>query len=90
MEAPIPELPPGFDQRVMRAVRRSSQPLGHYRRMLIVGYGLVSAVTCAVVMRGQGLGWWAVAGTTLAPLALVAVTRPAWRAGRTSVRPGAT
>ncbi len=57
MAAPVPSLPPDFDQRLMREVRRSSQPLDRYRRILLDGYGLVSVVASAVVMRGQGLDW---------------------------------
>lgn len=80
MAAPIPDLPPDFDQRLMRAVQRSSEPLGHYRQILFIGYGVVSAVTCAVVMRGQGLDWGPIAGMILAPLALVVIARSMWRA----------
>jgi len=54
MAAPVPSLPPDFDQRLMREVRRSSQPLDRYRRILLTGYGLTSVVASAVVMRGKG------------------------------------
>ena len=86
MAAPVPGLPPDFEQRLMRAVRRGSQPLDRYRRILLTGYGLTSAVTSAVVMRGQGLDWGATAGMILAPLALVAAARSAWRATHTTMR----
>jgi hypothetical protein len=75
LAAPIPSLPPDFDQRLVREMRRSSQPLDRYRRILLTGYGLLSVVVSAVVMRGQGLDWGAIAGLTLAPLALVAAAR---------------
>jgi hypothetical protein len=86
MAAPIPSLPPDFDQRLMREVRRSSQPLDRYRRILLTGYGLTSVVASAVVMRGQGLGWGAISATIIAPLALLAVACPAWRATHTTMR----
>ena len=79
MAAPVPSLPPDFDQRLMREVRRSSQPLDRYRRFLLTGYGLTSVVTSAVVMRGQGLDWGAISVMILGPLALVAVARWARR-----------
>jgi hypothetical protein len=85
MAAPVPSLPPDFDQRLMREVRRSSQPLDRYRRILLTGYGLTSVVASAVVMRGQGLDWGAIAGMILAPLALVAAARSAWRATHTTI-----
>ena len=72
MAAPVPSLPPDFDQRVMRELRRSSQPLDRFRRTLLIGYGLMSVVASAVVMRGQGLDWGPIAALILAPLAVVA------------------
>lgn len=52
LAAPAPTLPPEFDRRVLRALRQNSPLLDRYRRVVIAGYGLASAVTCAVVMRG--------------------------------------
>jgi hypothetical protein len=75
MAAPVPSLPPDFDQRLMREVRRSSEPLNRYGRILLAGYGLTSVVVSAVVMRGQGLGWSAISVMILAPLALITATR---------------
>ena len=75
LAAPVPSLPPDFDQRLMREVRRGSQPLDRYGRILLTAYGLISVITCGVVMRGQGLGWGAIAVTILGPLALVAAAR---------------
>ena len=75
MAAPVPSLPPDFDRRVLRAVRRQSEPLDTYHRNLLASYGLVSALVSAVVMRGQGLPWGAVAALVLAPLVLLAVAR---------------
>jgi hypothetical protein len=72
LAAPLPNLPPDFEQRVMREVRRRSQPLGHYRLALFSGYALTSIVASAVVMRGQGLNWSAIALLVLSPLAVVA------------------
>jgi hypothetical protein len=75
LSAPVPSLSPGFDERLSREVRRGSQPLNPKGRMLLAGYGLLSAAVCVVVMHGQGLGWEAIALMTLGPLALVAAAR---------------
>jgi hypothetical protein len=72
LAAPVPRLPADFDQRLMREVRRSSQPLDRYRGILLTLYGLTSVVTSAVVMRGQGLEWGIISVMILGPLALVA------------------
>ena len=86
MAAQIPHLPAGFDERVVRNVGRKPgrgwRPLDRSSRLLLAGYGFVSMVTSAIVMRSQGLGWLAISCTTLTPLVL-AVTRPLWRAART-------
>lgn len=82
MAAPIPNLPKDFEQRVMRGVRRRSQPLDRWGRMLLAGYGVVSIITCAVILRGGGLDWAAVSGTIVGPLAVVAAGGWAWRAIR--------
>ena len=87
--APVPSLPPDFDQRLMCEVRRGSQPLDRYRRILLTGYGLMSVATSAVVMRGQGLDWGAISVMILGPLALVAAARWAWRATYTTMGHGA-
>jgi hypothetical protein len=89
MAAPVPRLPLDFDERLMREVRRSSQPLDRYRRIPLTGYGLTSVVTSAAVMRGQGLGWGAISVMILGPLALVAAARWARRATYTTMRHGA-
>ena len=86
MAAPVPSLPPDFDQRVMRELRQGSQVLDRYRRILLAGYGLVSVLTSALVMRGQGLNWAAVAGTVLGSLALVAAVSWVRRVARTTLR----
>jgi hypothetical protein len=84
--APVPTLPPDFDQRLMRELRQGSQVPDQYRRILLAGYGLISVVTSAVVMRGQGLDWRTIAVMTLGPLALVATVPLARRATQTSMR----
>jgi hypothetical protein len=89
MARPVPSLLPDFDQRLMRELRRSSQPLDRYRRILLTGYGLTSVLTSAVVMRGQGLDWGAISVMILGPLALVAVARWARRTTYTTMGHGA-
>ena len=92
LAAPVPSLPPDFEQRLMRELRQSSQPLAldatgrRYRRILLTGYGLTSVVTSAVVMRGQGLDWGAIALLVLGPLVLVATVSWARRATHTTMR----
>jgi len=84
MAARIPELSPDFDERIMRRVtrkaRRGSLSLDRYGRLLLTGYGVVSVATCAVIMRSQGLGWWAIASAALVPLVLALAAGPIWRA----------
>ncbi len=82
MAAPIPELPRDFDQRVVREIRHRSQESRRFRKILLGGYGLVSVVVSAVVMRGEGLGWGPVALMVLGPLALVAAVPWAMRTRR--------
>ncbi len=89
MAAPVPSLPPDFDQRLMREVGRSSQPLDRYRRILLAGYGLTSVVTSALIMRGHGLDWGAIAVMIIGPLALVVGARWARRAIYTTMGHGA-
>ena len=91
LAAPVPNLPPDFDHRLMREVGRTSQPLDRYSRFMLAGYGLTSVVTSALVMRGHGLGWGAIAVMIIiGPLALVVAARWAQRATYTTVGQGAT
>jgi len=71
MAAPVPSLPPDFEQGVMRELRQDLQVPDRYRRILLNGYGLISVVTSAEVMRGQGLDWGPIAVMILGPLTLV-------------------
>jgi hypothetical protein len=89
MAAPVPSLPPDFDQRVMRELRQRSPALDRYRRVLLTCYGLISVVISTVVMSGEGLGWVSIAVTILGPLSLVAAVPWAWRATHTTIRPNA-
>ncbi len=85
MSAPVPALPPDFNQRVLRRVRRSTKPLNRYSCVLFTGYGLSALVTSAVIMRGGGLGWGPIA-EILTPLALFS----AWRVAHTTLHRDAT
>jgi hypothetical protein len=86
MAAPVPSLPPDFDQRLMRELRQSFRPLDRYRPILLTCYGLISVVTSTVVMRGQGLDWGPIAVMILGPLTLVATVPWARRAVRRTMR----
>jgi hypothetical protein len=80
MAAPVPRLSPDFEQMLSREVRQRSSGCDRYGGILLAGYGAVSAATSILVMRGQGLGWGAIAAMTLGPLAMVeAVRRKQWR-----------
>ena len=88
LAAPVPSLSPDFDQRLMREVRRGSQPLDRYGRILLAGYGLMSALTCGVVMRSRGLDWGAITVTIIGPLALIAAARWTRRRTHTTMKHG--
>jgi hypothetical protein len=75
MSAPVPRLSPAFHQILSRGLRRRSQPPTQYGRILLAGYGVISATTSILVMRGQGLGWLAIAVLTLGPLAALELAR---------------
>lgn len=75
MAAPVPRLSPTFHQNVSRELRRRSAPPVIFGVDLLVGYGLVSVVTCAVVMHGQGLSWPAIAPLTVVPFGILEVAR---------------
>ena len=86
MTGPVPRLAPDFDERVMRELRRRSEPMGRSRRLLLAGYGTMSVAVSAIVMRGQGLGWGMTMGMILAPCVVIAVVRLAQRASQVGVR----
>lgn len=75
MAAPVPRLSPDFHQILARELRRRSQPPNQFGRILLAGYGVMSAVASIVVMRGQGLGWVMIAVMTLGPLATLELAR---------------
>ena len=75
LAAPVPLLPPDFNQVLSREVRRRSQGPNRYGRILLAGYGVMSAAVCIVVMRGQGVGWGVIAVMTLGPLAMIEAAR---------------
>lgn len=80
MNAPVPGLPPDFERRVMREVRRRAEPLDRRGRLFLAAYAVISAVISAMVMREQGLEWGTTAAAILAPLVLVVVARAVRRA----------
>jgi hypothetical protein len=75
MAAPVPRLSPDFHQVLSRELRRRSQPPNQFGRILLAGYGGVSAVVSIVVMRSQGLGWVAITVMTLGALATLELAR---------------
>ena len=85
LAAPVPSLRADFEKRLTRKLRRDSQVLGRYRRLILAAYALVSAVTSAIIMRGQGLGWTATAVMILGPLAVMAITVSTRQVKRVSV-----
>lgn len=75
MAAPVPRLSPDFHPVLSRELRQRSQPPSQFGRILLAGYGGVSAVVSIVVMRGQGLGWVAIAVMTVGALATLELAR---------------
>jgi hypothetical protein len=75
MAQPVPRLSPDFHQALARELRRRSEPPHPFGRILLAGYGGVSAVVSVVVMRSQGLGWAAIASIMLASLAALELAR---------------
>lgn len=71
LPAPTPRLSQDFHQVLSRRIRRKSRPPQHLAERLLIGYGVVSTLTCVVVMREQGLAWVAIAMLTLGPLLLL-------------------
>ena len=84
---PVPTLPPDFDQRIMRKISRQAQPLNRYSEILLIGYGLISAASCALIMHGQGLHMGLITGLIIAPLAMLAAARPALSAALAKTSP---
>lgn len=94
LAAPVPSLSPDFHQRLTRELHASSSEprltvLDRYRWILLTTYSLISVVTSAVVMRGQGVGWGTIAAMTLGPLVLLAAAHSAWQSTHNAMRPGA-
>lgn len=85
LAAPVPHLSPDFERAMTRELHRRSRPPLLFPRILLAGYGGVSAVVSVVVMRGHGLGWVAIAAMMLAPLATLEVARRTlrWQRGMT-------
>ena len=83
MAAPVPNLPPDFERRVMCKLNQSSPELDRYRRIVLASYALISVAVSAVVMRSQGLEWGAIAAMILGPLALIVAVPLARRAAHT-------
>lgn len=75
MAAPIPRLSPEFEQRLSRELRQSTQVHSQFGRILLAGYGGVSALISVALMRSQGLGWIPIAAMTLGPLAALELVR---------------
>lgn len=72
LAGPAPKLPADFDRRVLRELRRSSQGTGRRGRILLASYGVVSAITSAVLMEAEGLEWEAIVVLVVSAAALVA------------------
>lgn len=89
MVAPVPGLAEDFDERVLRKLRHRAPMLDRYRRILLACYGLISVVVSAVVMRGQGLDWGAIALVILAPLAMIGAAPWVLRTAHWIMRHGA-
>ena len=72
MAAPVPNLPGDFEHRLIGELRRRSERLERWRRVLLGGYGVTSVFVSAAAMLEQGLDWGTISATIFAPLVLVA------------------
>jgi hypothetical protein len=75
LAGPVPRLSADFQGVLSRELGRRSRPPKTFSRILFASYGGVSVVTSIVVMRGQGLGWAAIAVITLGALGMLEVAR---------------
>jgi hypothetical protein len=82
LAARVPSLSPEFDRRLMREIHQPSPERRRYRSIMLAGYGLTSALTCTVIMRGEGLHWGLIAVMMLASVTLVAVISKTFPARR--------
>jgi hypothetical protein len=91
MSAPVPTPSADFDQRVLRQIRaeQSSPTLDRFRRLLFAGYAVVSVAASAVILRSEHLDWAMTAAAIAAPLALIAIATPVWRATHSATRAAA-
>lgn len=80
LSGPEPRLGPGFEGRLMRKLEQKSQPMSRAGWVVFGGYGLVSVITCWVVMVGQQIDGWTAGGTITAAAALNAGL--VWALGR--------
>jgi hypothetical protein len=62
MSGPVPRLAPGFEGRLMRGLERQPKPMSRVGWIVLAGYGVVSVFTCVVVMLGQQIDGWTIAG----------------------------
>lgn len=74
---PAPALPPGFDRRLARRLRRRA--LSTRGRHLLVAYAVVAVAVSAGVLGRAALPWPIVIGAVLISLAAVAAVVPGWR-----------
>lgn len=86
MKAPVPALSSNFDRRLLRAVNRKPEMVERYRWILFMGYAVVSALTCLLIMHNAGIGWLPIIGI-LAPVTLVPAAFSAWKAKRARIEP---
>ena len=57
---------------MLRDLQRNSQGAGRRGRILLASYGVVSAITSAVVMEAEGLEWEPIVALVVSAAALVA------------------
>jgi hypothetical protein len=71
LSTPVPELPAGFDRRLMRQVR--PRRLGAQGRVALALYGLPAIAISVWTMRVEAIEWTLVAAAVVVPVALVAM-----------------
>ena len=79
-----PELSPDFERSIVIELDHTSKKLDKFRDVMSIGYLLVSAMACVLIMRGEGLDWKAIVLIFLAPLALLSAIPSLLRLTRTA------
>ncbi len=73
MSSAAPDLSQDFEIALMTKLDLATKRLDKFRRVMICGYILVSALASVVIMRGEGLHWAAIGALLLGPATLLSL-----------------